>query len=431
MKLLEKFSFRKMLLNKKIAIILSIFMAFFFWLIISVEETPERERVINKVQINVNTDDIFGNTNLKVVGDIAQTASVKVFGPNYLVSALTPDDIIVEADLSKVNGANEYELSLFAQKKSGSSGFTIMSLSPETITVNLDYYETKSIEASAVIDGYGRVDDDDYIYDAIFTANNSPNFKIDVSGFRNDLNKLSSIEVRASTDEIVTETKVFGNSEIFLLDSRGNKLDSDNYQLSVETAPLALTVSKEKTIAVTPSYAEIWNRSILNTLANSWTTSTKTLTLKGPPETIDSITKLEYVNPIDITQLSASDGSKTFELTPRLPDGVSISDATHTVSFTYNMSRFANKVFNIASFEHEGTLTEGIKVTYDKKYNVTVCGTKSVIASLSAKDLYLFVDLSDLKVNDSGTKTVRGVLKSRSNDAVWMVGSCDVAVKIQ
>ena len=432
MKIFENFSFRKLLSNKKIAILLSVFVAFFFWLIISIEETPEREREINKVHINVNTDEIFGETNLKVVGDISQTASVKVYGPNYLVSSLTPDDIIVKADLSMIKGANEYEISLFAQPKSGNSGYVIRSISPERITVKLDYYETKTIEASAVIDGYGRLDDDDYIYDSVFTSNNSANLDIKVSGFRTDLNKLSSIEFRASTDEIVTETKVFTEPDIVLLDAEGKELPAENYELSEQSSNIALAVSKEKTISVSPQYVGMWNSSIANALSGCWKTDTKTLTLKGPPDVIDSMTKLEYQNPIDLSKLYSSDGrKKTFELTPKLSNGVSISDATQTIVFEFDLSSLTTKVFKVTAFDHEGTLPNGINVSYKNEYSVKVCGPKNVINRLSADDLYLYIDLSDIKAGDVGTKTIKGQLKSRNNDAVWMIDTCDVSVKIQ
>lgn len=432
MKFLNNFSVRKLLMNKKIAIALSVVVAFFFWLIISIEETTELERTINKVQIEVNANDILGNKDLKVVGDISQTASVKVHGPNYIVSVLSSDDLIVEADVSKINGAGEYELSLLAMKKDGGSGFSIISMSPSTINVKLDYYESKTIDATAVIEGYTRADNDDLIYDSVFTTSNRTTLPITVKGFRNDLNKLSAIEVRANTDEVISETKIFPDSEIVLLDKEGKELEQDNYELSVESASIALTVSKEKLVTVTPAYNGVWNSNIVSALMSCWSSDIKTLTLKGPPETIDSIKSLEYVNPIGLSELAASSGkTKSFELTPKLPDGVSISDATQTVTFTFDLSKLGDKKFRINSFDDEGTLAQGINVSYDNQYWVTVCGLKNTVKSLDEADLYLYVDLSSIKQGDSGTKSVRGILKAKDNSAVWMIGNCDVTVKIQ
>ncbi len=216
-----------------------------------------------------------------------------------------------------------------------------------------------------------------------------------------------------------------------MLDSEGKKLEAVNYQLPFKSIPIALMVSKEKTLTVTPSYTNMWNTQIASVLKNSWKTETKTITIKGAPNVIDSITTIEYVNPIDLSQLSAAVGTKkTFELIPKLQDGVTISDAVDKVTFTYDLTKFAVKSFYITNFNHENTLKSGLKVSYDTGYSVTVCGLKSVINSISASDLYLALDLSDITSDSVGLKTVKAVLKSNKYNTVWMVGTCDVTVKI-
>lgn len=430
LKFFKDFSLRKLLFNKKFAIGLSLFVAFFFWLIIAIDQSPERERTINKIQIEVDTSSIWGNESLKVVGDITTTASVTVYGPNYIVSSLTADDISVSADLSNVKGANTYELSLVPSRKNNDSAYNFVSISPATITVELDHYETKTVEAVPIIEGYDRIDRDDYLYEPIFTDGNLSVLSVDIKGFRQDLEKLSKIEVRASTDELLTESKVFSEPEVIFLDKEGNILEKDKYTLPYDSIPIAMMVSKEKTLSVAPAYTNMWNPQIASVLNSCWSTDTKSLTIKGPPTVIDSISTIEYVNPIDLSQLSSSDSQKTFELTPKLQEGITISDAVDKVVFKYNMSRFSVKNFYITNFAHDGTLKPGLSVSYDKRYSVTVCGLKNTINSLSSSDLYLSLDLSDMTDNNIGTNAVAATLKSNKNISVWMVGSCDVTIKL-
>ena len=430
MKIFKDFSVRKLLFNKKVAIGLSLFVAFFFWLIIAIDQSPERERTINKIQIEVDTSSIWGNETLKVVGDISTTASVTVYGPNYIVSALTADDISVDADLSNVKGPNTYELTLVPSRKGNESDYNFVSISPQTITVELDHYETKTIQAVPIIEGFDRVDRDDYIYEPIFTDGNLSTLSVDVKGFRKDLEKLSKIEVHASTDELIAESKFFSEPEILYLDDKGNALDNKKFSLPYESIPIAMMVSKEKTLGVAPSYKNMWNPQIAATLNNCWTTETKTLTIKGPPTVIDSISSIEYANPIDLSSLSSSNSQKTFELIPKLPEGVTISDAVDKVVFKYDLSRYTVKNFYITNFSHEGTLKSGLSVSYDKRYSVTVCGPKNTINSLKASDLYLSLNLSEMSESNIGTNTVGATLKSNKNVSVWMIGSCDVTIKL-
>ena len=46
---------RKLLSNKKIAIALSVLIAFVFWISVSIEQKPEREQTFNNISIEVNT----------------------------------------------------------------------------------------------------------------------------------------------------------------------------------------------------------------------------------------------------------------------------------------------------------------------------------------------------------------------------------------
>ncbi len=388
MNFFKNFSIRSLLFNKKIAIGLSVFVAVLLWLIIAIDQSPERERTISKLQIQVDTSSIWGNENLEVVGDIATTASVTVYGPNYVVSSLSPEDITVSADLSKVTGANTYEISLIPTNNGKENNFSFVSISPATITLEFDYYESKTVEAVPIIEGYEKVDGENLIYDSVFTSGNKSTLSVDVKGFRKKLNKLSKIEVKASANEVISESKVFSDPKILLLDDEGQALDSADYNLPYENLPIALMVSKEKTLNVAPTYSNMWNSQIAAELKNYWKTETKTITLKGAPNVIESISAIEYENPIDLFKLSDSVGKKvTFELIPKLPEGVTISDAIEKISFNFDLSRLAVKNFYITNVSHENTLKSGLSVAYDNHYSVTVCGPKYIVNSLSASDM--------------------------------------------
>ena len=135
MKLFNDFSFRKLLFNRKFSIALSIIVAFIFWLVIVIEQNPERTQTLNNIPIEVTTQGtIWGDQGLEVVNDITQKATVTVYGPNYIVSSLKSDDVKIRADLSSVNGAGTYTISLSAVRDSSTSGYSFTHISPYTIT---------------------------------------------------------------------------------------------------------------------------------------------------------------------------------------------------------------------------------------------------------------------------------------------------------
>ena len=54
MEFLKKFSFKKLFYNKRFALTFSVVFAFIFWLVIAIEQNPERERTFNNIPITIN-----------------------------------------------------------------------------------------------------------------------------------------------------------------------------------------------------------------------------------------------------------------------------------------------------------------------------------------------------------------------------------------
>ena len=152
MKFFNNFSFRKLLYNKKFAISLSILVAFIFWLGIVLDQNPEREEVIRDVPIEISTEGtVWGDQGLEVINEITQKATVYVHGPNYIVSSLKNEDVKIVADLSSLNGAGNYSIAISAVRNSDVSGYSFVSVSPSTVSVQFDYIESREFSFSHLI----------------------------------------------------------------------------------------------------------------------------------------------------------------------------------------------------------------------------------------------------------------------------------------
>lgn len=424
MKFFKDFSIRKLLYNKKFAIIISIVAAFAFWLVIVIDQNPEREQTFNSIPIEVSTaGTIWGEQGLEVVNEITQTASVTVFGPNYIVSSLKADDIKINADLSAVNGSGTYTINLSAVRNSNQSGYSFVSIAPASVTVQFDYYDEKSFAVNPVVEGYGRVEG--LTYDDEVVAN-SEEANIIVRGPRSDVSQIASVVAYASTNKQLDTTATF-DGEIKLLDVNGKELDKSNYEISAESIKISVPVSKTKLVRFSPSYTNIWNNSIINTLNNYWKADIETFTIAGPPEVIDNLETIEFT-PIDLTKISPKNKANVFEVSPILPNGVRITDGIETVTVTYNLSDFDVKRIKISKFDDENTLPKGMTVSYSSYIYVEVCGKKSVLDSLSSSDYYLSVDLTGAAVGES---LVNATVKTYNNNEIWQVVPCEISVKLK
>ena len=79
-KLMNNFSLRKLLYNRKFTIPFSIFIAFVFWLIITTNQNPIRQQTFSDVPITINLENtVAGENGMDIVSDISnQKFSVTV-----------------------------------------------------------------------------------------------------------------------------------------------------------------------------------------------------------------------------------------------------------------------------------------------------------------------------------------------------------------
>ncbi|MBQ1187006.1 MAG: hypothetical protein IIX54_04900 [Clostridia bacterium] len=424
MEFFKNFSFRKLLYNKKFTISLSIIVAFIFWLVIVIDQNPEREQTFSNLPIEITTEGtVWEDQGLEVVNEITQKASVTVFGPNYIVSSLKADDIKISADISVVNGAGNYTVNLSAVRNSDVSGYSFLSVSPSSISVQFDYYDTKEFTITPKVEGYQTIEG--VSYDDAVVAN-AGDETISVKGPRSILSKINSVIAYAFTDKTISSTSTF-DAKLKFLDVDGNELETRNLELGVETIKISLPVSKTKVITFTPSFINAPNQNVINSLMAICRSDVDKFTIAGPPEVIDSIDKLEFTL-IDVTKISSSNSKLSFEVAPVLPNGVRITDGIDVATVTFDLSNFAVKKIKITNFDDEGTLPSGLNVTYSSEISVEVCGLKTVVNSLSASDYYLAVDLSNAT---KGESLVKAVLKTRNDANVWQTVSCEIKVIIK
>lgn len=424
MKIFENFSFRKLLYNKKIAILLSVIAAFVFWLIIVIDQNPEREQTFNNLPIEISTEGtVWGDQGLEVVNEINQKASVTVFGPNYIVSSLKSDDIEISADLSAVNGAGDYTINLTAVKNSDKTGYSFISISPSTITVKFDYFDKKEFTITPKVEGYERVEG--FVYDDAVVANAGEQ-TVSVKGPRSVVSKISSVIAYAFTNKEFDTTTTFDGSLKFI-DSDGREIDTRKLDISLESVKVSVPVSKTKTLKFVPSYTNIPNSAVVQTLNTCYSADIKTFTIAGAPELIDSINNIEFT-PIDVTKITSKNSKNVFEVKPILPSGVRITDGFETVSVSYNMSSFAVKKIQITRFDDENTLENGLTADYSNEIYVEVCGKKSVLNAVSDKDYYLSVDLSNAT---KGESLVKATVKNTKDSSVWQTSVCEIKVVIR
>lgn len=397
MKFFQNFSIRKLLYNKNFAISLSIIVAFVFWLVISLDQNPERERSFSSVPITVSTQGtILAEQGIDAVDkdSILQSASVTVSGPNYIVSSLKTDDIRIYADLSGVSKPGSYTISLTAVKNTSKTGFSIIEVNPETIQVDFDYFDTKKFDIVARVDG---VTTSDGLISDPAKVTNVDQQSIEIRGPRAEIEKIGSVVAYYKGNETLSTTKTFEGT-IIIYDKSGNQLDIKKYELPYETVDISVPVFKEKVLNIVPTFSNVENSLVSDYLINNniVTLSETKVTVFGQPDKIDSLQKVE-LSPIDISSVSKSN-YKFEDVALYLEDGVGIRSDFSTVDVTFKASDFVQKEITVSknNIQYGDTLESGIKAQFKDKI-IVICGPSSVISKIdanTAKQFKLNVDLS-------------------------------------
>ncbi len=421
MKFKNNFSFRKILDSKRIVSVISLVLAFAFWLIIAMSETPTINSVVNNIPFTLETEGtVVSELGLdEISGVTEQTVSVRVTGPAYVLNQISEADIAVTASLSEVTKPGEYQLELTASKKSFASEYTISEIVPAFITARFDYIDTKQFTITPKITGVIAVDGLEKGDPVVADVGSDT---ITVKGPRSEIQKIASVVALAEVNEVLGETKTY-DANIILYDENNNELNRDKYTISTSTVKISQPILKSKTVPIRATFINAPAAYLANPVKT--VLSINEINIAGPAESIDNINYIE-LSPINYNQISKS--NNTFEIKLALPAGVKSVDSVETVNVKVDLSSFSEKRFTISKIVASGNKNNFSVELKSAIQNVKICGPSNIINSISANDLYAEVDMTD---KNKGDYIVTVNIKSAKHQNIWQVGTYQATIKVK
>lgn len=421
MNFLKSFSFRKLLYNRKFTISLSIFLSFVLWISITVNQKPIMDRSFSDMTVDINMEDTFASENsMSIIGDISsQKFTVVVRGPKYIVSTLSASDISLYASAAAVDDTGEYNLTVAVTQATANQEYDVISIMPKTVKVNFDYIETKEFTIQALAEG--ATASEGLIAEAAVVSGTESN-TISITGPRAVINTIETVQAKTVVNKTLAASETF-DASILLLDKNGKEIKTENLTLSTDKVKVTVPISKKKTVPVKVDFSNVPKGFDKNSISAK--IDHAKVTIIGTPETI-SKTKKITLSPIDITTVDAK--SKTFEVSPKLPEGVRLLDAIEQFKVTLNLSDYAEDTITVSKVKYKG-ISSGLKTGSTQTIkNVKICGPRSVINSLRANKAYAEVDLSDKK---AGEHTVNATISFDGYKNVWAIGTYTTTVTIK
>ncbi len=414
-------SLRQLLYNKRFTIPFSLVAAFVLWLVIMINQNPDLERTFTDVPVSINLDNTFAaNNKMEIIGDISsQKFTVTIKGPSYVVSALKKDDFYVYASAAAIDAPGEYQLEVSGGKNTAVSDYDFTSITPSVVNVYFDYVDTKEFTIKARAEGASAAEG---LIAETAVVSGTESDTITIKGPRTVMNKIDSVVAFAAVNKTLSESTSY-DAEILLYDENGEQIDTTNLTLSETAVKVTVPISKRKTVPVIADFTNI--PSGFSKSSISYAIDHPTVTIIGTPDAIDKTTNVT-LSAIDLTSVSTT--SKSFELYPKLSDGVRLLDSIDHFVVTVDTSGYSEKTFTISDIRYKG-LASGLNATTDSVIkNVKICGPRASMNKLNSGMLYATVDLSG---KSAGEHTVIVTIMCDSYNNVWQVGSYSTTVKIK
>lgn len=421
-KLPDNLSPNKLFSNKKFNLFFSVIVAFAIWLIIMINQNPDMERTFTNVPVNINLENTYASeNNLEIIGDISeQKFTVVVGGPSYVVGTLKLSDLYVYASAATVNEPGEYKLTVAGAANTVLNDYRVLSVSPQTVTVNFDYVDTKEFTIKPIARGASAVAG---LIAETPVVSGIESGTVTIKGPRSVMSQIETVEAYAVVNSVLSESKTY-DAELRILDAKGEKVDTKNLTLSTEKVSVTVPVSKKKTVNVIADFTNL--PAGFNKESIPYEIDHKTVTIIGKPDAINKITSIN-LSAIDISSVSKT--ANKFDVSAKLPEGVRLLDTIEkfTVTIDINNYKYSEKTVDVSKFDYTN-LGSGLKVTFGAAVKgVKICGPSNSVRYTTSDNLRAKVDLSNLSV---GEHTVTLTIKSTRYNNVWQVGTYSTTVKI-
>lgn len=418
----KHYGMRSILYNNKVAMLFSLLAAFALWIWVSIEKSPVVEVTISAVPVRIDLENsVPAQLNLQTFGQTDYYVDVVVSGKRFVVSALTPEDIVVSAQTNYVDSSGSKSLLLKAAA-ANSKDFEIMRLSQNYIEVYFDTYKETEFavlpkisapSAQTVIDGC-------ILGDVLFSKNT-----VVVSGPSTEVNKITGVVAETEIAAPLSATTTV-QPDIKLQTENAQTLS--NVEIHTGDSPITMTMPVLKIVTL-PTTVTFKNTptGYLND-AVPFTVSPSMVEAAVPIEKVEEI-KAVSVGTVDFSELDIGNNLFTFKAAEITE--YTIPDSKARFKVTVNMSGLTSATFAIpASNISIVSQANGFESTVATEQigNVRIIGTTDEIAALTNEMIYAEVDLTQTEIQ-SGEQTVRAKIVIKGSTKAWASGSYFVRVQ--
>lgn len=374
---------KKKLMSNLFLKIVSIIVAFLFWLVIINITDPTTSRTFIDIPVQILNENVITSANQVYEIEDGDTVSVTVKGKRSFVETLTEKDFIATADLSELSKVNAVNVNVKLNKESSSS--VEVDWGNAVLKVNLEKRATRKFR---VVVAYEGEPSENFVLGEMIAK---PNI-VEVSCGESKIKKIDHVGVMVHLN---------GESEDFeakysplLYDTNGDVLDDTNVTFSNDSIRVSTEILETKEIPIRV------------TTTGTPATGYRLVQTDYKPESVRVYGKkdaLENQSSIKIginIQNAKKDVEKEVSLLAHLNDGINLVRDTETVSVRCEIEKDGQRILTMTPSDIAvKNLPANYTMNFDseaQKYEVEVWGDEEHLANVNIADLGAYIDLSGL-----------------------------------
>ncbi len=423
----QKFSLNELLHRDRLMIIFSLVVALTAWAVVSFGPGNVQTRTITAtVKVDL-TDTSAGYNDLRVIGEDTFTVNVVVEGTRSVIFNLASDDLEIKPSLTDIQGPGKSDVSLNVNKAGKSTGYTINSISPSTVTVECDYWNSASFAVSPDV-SLLTVEDEkaQQIGDVLLDTAALSDGRVSIEGPRTVVRQINSVVARVEEAQTLSKTAHL-QARLLALNESGGEVDVSQCQftgLSDSLVDVTVPVWVQRTVDLTYTLANVPSGLSQNGLV---TLSHNSITLVGEEETLTSVAgTIGNLGVFDFDHIRPETAEMTVQLT--IPNGVKVLEGD-SVTVSLPIDKFSTRTlsYSVRSLDDVivDNLPDGKTITLQeqKLTDIVVCGTAATLRRLTANDLNITLDASSNTGSGSVRYTVRITVPEHPD--VWVYYGAD------
>lgn len=374
---------KKKLTSNLVLKIVSVVVAFLFWLVIINITDPTTSRTFYDIPVQILNENVITSANQVYEIEDGDTVRVTVKGKRSFVETLTEEDFTATADLSELSKVNAVSIVVKLNKESPSS--VEVDWNNAVLKVNLEKRVTRKFKVEVAYEGELS---ENYVLGEMVAK---PNI-VEVSCGQSKFKKIDHVGVMVSLN---------GQSEDFeseyspiLYDADGDALDDANVTFSNNIIRVSTKIleTKEIPVYVTTAGTPASGYRLVQTDYKP-----ESVRVSGSKEALSKEVSIKIPIRIDGEK---KDVEKEIVLTDYLPPGLSLVGSAETVSVRCDIEKDGQRVLALTPSDIAvKNLPQNYTMDFEmeaEKYSVQLIGEDAVLADVNVADLGAYVDLTGL-----------------------------------